>query len=48
MSLVVISHRMEDLARLVERMLVLSQVGWSGTHPFGSCCIGPDWLGDQG
>jgi energy-coupling factor transport system ATP-binding protein len=48
MSLVVISHRMEDLARLVERMLVLSQGRVVGDAPIRELLHRTDWLGDQG
>lgn len=47
MSLVVISHRMEDLARLVERMVVLSQGRVVGDAPIRELLHRTDWLGDQ-
>lgn len=48
MSLVVISHRMEDLARLVERMVVLSHGRVVGDAPIRELLHRTEWLGDHG
>ncbi len=44
MSLVVISHRMEDLARLVDRMVVLSQGRVAADAPVRDLLHRTDWL----